>query len=767
MMASTDTNPGPVIANMQRPSRCTLWRRIALIGAIFASCFCTYPHDVVALEIGKMKVNIDEDGNLRKPKSLNRRTAAEAVKMRQGLLSGDVNSITGCWTEIVDGFVKGFRRFCISSDGRVNYSQKSSSPNQNFSGCENLAVGRVSGFFDNGFQIRLPITTGRECRNLSESEVFLAIDVVCRLTADRGDVLNCADNQYSGYVGRVFYRSISSGNSSNLMAMFEPDLLGRIGSAGDRSLVEVLLTAGMKYFFEVQGTDSLAPNLRLLDANGRELATDGGSSGSSFARITFNVPENGIFILSVEGANNTTGSFKLGMNKAPLVDIGAAALMESDEVHGAISEAGELRLFHLKLEKAGVYLFDLLGRDGLDPYLSLFDGHGRELAFDDDSGLAPNDSSLAYTAPSDESYILSAAGVAGTTGPFELRVTRLDFAQTLDNSDASGDITAENKRQIYRLDLEAGKRYSVDIIGGNGLETFIRLINRDGRRLHRGGIRASYGFSDNSSNGRIQFSPDSTGIYFLLVEGRNETTGTYALRFTRMDGAGEPESLRLALPLITGQVSDRIDPSRGQRHFRLDLKGNTSYALRGFAIRGPFPDVDLFDSRGQSIDIHGISSETDYYVVFFVPRDGTYFLLISAGKTAASSFWLKVEESQGSAQTRTRFDDVQALLNGEASGSIGPQGGRRYYAFEAIGGGTYVFDAIRKGDTGPLDPVLSVLDPQGRVLATDDDSGFEGNARVRLTIPSSGTYVLSVEGYGGSNGTFTVRAARVSRFGVE
>ena len=63
---------------------------------------------------------------------------------------------------------------------------------------------------------------------------------------------------------------------------------------------------------------------------------------------------------------------------------------------------------------------------------------------------------------------------------------------------------------------------------------------------------------------------------------------------------------------------------------------------------------------------------------------------------------------------------------------------------------------------GDLDPYVVILDPMGRVMATDDNSGEAyPNALVRdFRLPDSGTYTILVQGYMDTTGDYEVTVAR-------
>ncbi len=61
---------------------------------------------------------------------------------------------------------------------------------------------------------------------------------------------------------------------------------------------------------------------------------------------------------------------------------------------------------------------------------------------------------------------------------------------------------------------------------------------------------------------------------------------------------------------------------------------------------------------------------------------------------------------------------------------------------------------IRVNGVGDTDPRAKLLDPNGNVIAEDDDGGGGWNALITATLPSSGTYTVRVDVF--TEGTYTV-----------
>ncbi|EDX75320.1 Bacterial pre-peptidase C-terminal domain family [Coleofasciculus chthonoplastes PCC 7420] len=80
------------------------------------------------------------------------------------------------------------------------------------------------------------------------------------------------------------------------------------------------------------------------------------------------------------------------------------------------------------------------------------------------------------------------------------------------------------------------------------------------------------------------------------------------------------------------------------------------------------------------------------------------------------------------------------------------------YAFEGRAGQRVQIDMT----SGEIDSYLILLDPNGNDLAQDDDSGGGTNARLSVTLPRDGIYLLMANAYeAGQTGSYNLRAVAI------
>jgi serralysin len=117
---------------------------------------------------------------------------------------------------------------------------------------------------------------------------------------------------------------------------------------------------------------------------------------------------------------------------------------------------------------------------------------------------------------------------------------------------------------------------------------------------------------------------------------------------------------------------------------------------------------------------------------------------------------------------QTEAADASASISTAYSIAVGDQfdgylsaSDHDWVAVSLTAGQSYVFTAWGRGGSaaGIDDTVLSLRNPAGTVLATNDDVSTSYFSRVSFTASSTGTYYLDVSAYGSETGTYTVQAA--------
>jgi Ca2+-binding RTX toxin-like protein len=291
-------------------------------------------------------------------------------------------------------------------------------------------------------------------------------------------------------------------------------VLSDIGRVGDVDVIAVTLTDETTYTFDLVGTGggggSLADGfLRLLNANGTEVASDDNTGPGNDARMTFTPSGTGTFFVVAQGVGAGTGSYQLYFQSALAVDVPGTTASTSNvglgsPVQGEIEANGDRDWYAIRLVAGQQYQFDLDQLAGLptndvaalnDPELFLLDGSGSQVAFDDNSGGGSN-AQIVYTPSISGLYFLDVHDHDTGTGAFQLSANLIstpptpqhllasnqnaNYDQVIIGSDGNDSLTGGLGDDV--LDGAAGIN---QLLGSAGNDTF---NNVDGGDILSGGL---------------------------------------------------------------------------------------------------------------------------------------------------------------------------------------------------------------------------------------------------------------------------------------
>ena len=212
---------------------------------------------------------------------------------------------------------------------------------------------------------------------------------------------------------------------------------------------------------------------------------------------------------------------------------------------GNVQFAGDQDLFAIEL-MAGVPYDITLNRDsksGVDPMLSLHNTSGKMVAHDT-GGKSTQSAHLSFTPAASGTYYLGAQDQFGTgTGGYSLQARAIDDVPSnvipsvaVGAAPTSGRIEVASDSDRFAVDLQAGSTYvfTVDVDStAAGLDPRLQLSSsgKSGGKGGSGSKIASDNDSGDSKTGaaRIEFTPSSSGTYYLDVLGEDGTDGGYLL----------------------------------------------------------------------------------------------------------------------------------------------------------------------------------------------------------------------------------------------
>ncbi len=225
-------------------------------------------------------------------------------------------------------------------------------------------------------------------------------------------------------------------------------------------------------------------------------------------------------------------------------------------VTGNIEFGDDVDWFKVVLEAGTRYQIDLEGADTgrgtlVDPAIEfLADSMGDGIADteDSDNGVGKNARAI-YTPTAAGAYYVSVSSETSAPGTYTVSVIVLgangaseadtDFPDTTSTTgrvevgaSATGNIHTGGNRDAFRVDLNAGKVYQVDLEGAGtnrgSLDDpqLFAIADSTGSSISGGD---NNDISSSNLNSRVTFTPTDAGSYYVLVRGNGTSTGTYTL----------------------------------------------------------------------------------------------------------------------------------------------------------------------------------------------------------------------------------------------
>ena len=521
---------------------------------------------------------------------------------------------------------------------------------------------------------------------------------------------------------------------------------GDIEEAGDRDWFSVALVAGQTYTFDVTGVSSgggtlTNPGISLLnpDTSFIEAGDDDGTGTDS--RISFTPSVSGSYWLDVGSDDGGTGTYTVsattGFDDFPdgTTSTGELDFLGTMFASGDLESGSDKDWFRVELEAGTQYTIKAEGEFGAgslaNPLPTLFDDSSTVVASDDDGGSGLN-SQIVFT-PSvsgtfwvevsssdggDGRYTLSGSTQAAPDPPgggdddggssgdddddIDLPNPNDDFPQNtsstglvdLTGTGSSGTLEVAGDDDWFRMELAGGQTYTLEVTGsGAGGGTLFNpniAVYDNNSTLIIEDLNPA-----NGSRAELQFTPETSGTYWLEVFSENESVGTYTVTAENEGGGGsQPPDGGDPDPTPTddfagglssngsvalgGTASGDLETSGDRDWFSVQLTGGQDYTFDvsgaesgGGTLTDPF--VVLRDGDGNFIDQDEDGGTGANTSLSFTPAtSGTYWLEVrSFGIDPVGTYTVSAAE----AGSTTPPDDDDSGNDGGGGGSQPPDGG--------------------------------------------------------------------------------------------
>jgi hypothetical protein len=554
-------------------------------------------------------------------------------------------------------------------------------------------------------------------------------------------------------------------------------------------------------------TDTLDPFLYLYGPGGEIIGQDDDSGADSNAELAAVLPADGEYVIVAarfgRGNGTSTGAYILGLeagtatlpvfipeSTAPTLPTefeGLPQIQYGDVVSGDVDAQAyyQAYVFRASAEDEIIITMENTG-DNLDPMVLLLDETLATIAQHDDISDENKNARLAFTVPEDGFYAVLATrynGETGTTsGSFTLSLsatnarrhaqvgTLLPADQLTPVEPFSGELTDEAMLNVFAFYALRNDpiQLVIDAAGPLGEDNILLLTDAELNELAV------------SRDGELQFEAPADGLYLALVTRENGPTGNargfYDLGLYGPDpGARErlagipaeetfgPGSVLPYGIVITGEISD----AQPQINYFFDAQTGDRITVRMEALEPTLdPSVAILNETGEELvrDDDSAGNLNALITAYLITAPGRYTIVASRfdGIRGASrgQFELALAgvpvsspSAQPSGAGSSAGQAIQITAGQTVSGTINNDQMANFYAFDSQAGETLEIQMVRTSDN--LDPFLALLDANQTLLATDDDSAGDQNARLRFVVPADGLYYIAASRFELTEGTTT------------
>ncbi|MBI5667051.1 MAG: PPC domain-containing protein [Chloroflexi bacterium] len=448
----------------------------------------------------------------------------------------------------------------------------------------------------------------------------------------------------------------------------------------------------------------------------------------------------------------------------------AALLVYGQSVSGQINNSTPRAVYAFDGLRGEVLAISVTATGGsLDPVLSLQDASGQVLFNLDDSQGSRDITIEALRVPQSGRYTLVVGRfgyrLGSTSGDYNLRLERIGVSSASGSALRYGDsvintISNMTPQLFYSFRARRGEIVNIRMerVSGN-LDPYLQVVDSNAFLLADNDDVPGTGSLDATITGLLI---ERDGTYVIKAtrygEAAGTSTGRFVLTLQEADDSGLGNSAQAAIPINLGDtVQGEITADDINRYYAFEAKANDLITVRMTRLTGSLDSFLILANAGLqqlSADDDSGGGQNAKIENFLVPADGLYYLIASRfdGDTGTTTGSYRLElQSLGSAFEDVP-EDVQRISYGTTvTGRIDDQTPEVTFAFWGFQGDA-ISIALNRGD-GDLDPAVRLLDADGSLLASDDDSGGGQNARIaRYVLPRSGPYTIRATRFSGADG---------------
>ncbi|PHQ59009.1 MAG: hypothetical protein COC03_07250, partial [Robiginitomaculum sp.] len=217
---------------------------------------------------------------------------------------------------------------------------------------------------------------------------------------------------------------------------------------------------------------------------------------------------------------------------------------------------------------------------------------------------------------------------------------------------------------------------------------------------------------------------------------------------------------------VGAQVVSTIDFAGDTDWFEVTLVAGTTYDISMLGNGGGLIDplVRIMSAAGTELannDDIIFGDFRDSLLTFTATTSGTFYISAEAWSDNTGSYTLSLSEANTGDVAASTATTASIFLNSSLSGTIETAGDADWYAITLTAGSRYIISNTGFGDTVLSDAYLELRDSTGAIVAFDDDSGPESNARLAYVIETTGTYYVAASAYLDNTGDYAITIEEV------
>ncbi len=372
-------------------------------------------------------------------------------------------------------------------------------------------------------------------------------------------------------------------------------------------------------------SDDFDAYVRLLDADGQELAADDDSGDGLNARIAlFQLPADGAYLISAESFSGTDGAFTLSLSA-----ITPRAIEYTQTVEGALSVEQPTAVYRFRGQAGDVVTIGAQS-SAFDAYLLLAQSNAAVLNEDDDSGGNLNPLIGPFALPETGDYLITVRSLNDSMGAFTLALDKVALSEIAYGDTVRGEFTADTPALYYRFDGSSGDVIHIRASSGGTLDTSLSLRGPDGYEV---AFDDDSGENNDPEINRLVLTED--GVYTLLIKPFTPgLTGRINLTLAR----------EVLASLDSGTGTVQLNEKQAQDVLTFTGAAGERVRLTARVVEdGGSAPVLAITQEGQTLATAEVTGVTALALEFVVPADGAVNVQISDYNFARVTLELTLE----------------------------------------------------------------------------------------------------------------------------